>query len=185
MAKLVLNPGLRGIHGAIGGFVYRSVRGHDIVGARPERIDHPSAAQLEVRARMKEAAAYAKAVAHDEARRGVYVAAAKTRAIPLVAIMVSDFLKPPVVDAIDLAGYHGAVGDPIKVAATDYVAVQSVNVEVRAPNGTVLEQGAATPDGGQWVYQGTMARTPGQVVTITATATDLPGHTGEKTETWS
>jgi hypothetical protein len=49
----------------------------------------------------------------------------------------------------------------------------------------VLEQGAAALESGIWVYHATTARTPGDPVTIAATAFDRPGNAGTKTEPWS
>ena len=40
---------------------------------------------------------------------------------PLFALIIGNFLTPPVVHAIDAAGYHGRIGDAIKVLASDVV----------------------------------------------------------------
>ena len=185
MAKTTLNSGLRGIHGGIDGWVYRNYGDRTIISRRPSGGDVHSPAQLAVRAAFKAAAAYAKAALADPVRRAVYVALARARGRPLFATAVTDYLKPPVVDAIDLGGYHGAVGDPIVVWASDDVEVMGVTLVIRDEADAVLEQGAAVTQDGAWRYTATTAVAAGRSVTIEATAKDRPGHPGAKLTTWT
>jgi hypothetical protein len=88
------------------------------------------------------------------------------------------------VGTVDVSGYHGHVGDPIRVGATDDGEVAGVTVTVRT-NSAVLESGAATmgvtPDA-PWVYVATVAVAAGQAVTIEATARDRAGNAAGKQE---
>ena len=136
-------------------------------------------------AAFKAAVAYAKAALADPVRRSVYAAIDQARRRGLIATAVADYLKPPVVDAIDLGAYHGAVGDPIMVRASDDVEVTGVTVVIRDESDAVLEQGAAVAQAGAWRYTATAAVAAGQSVTIEATATDHPGHPGAKLTTWT
>ena len=103
----------------------------------------------------------------------------------LFAFVMGDFLKPPVVEAIDATGYHGVVGDLIKVSARDDFEVASVSIVIRDAADAVLEQGPAALVGGQLTYATTVAVPAGDTVTIEAVATDRPGHTGGKRVTWT
>ena len=185
MAKSTLNSALRGIHGKIDAWVYRNYGDRTVISRRPEGTDARSPAQLAIRAAFKEAAAYAKAALADPVRRAIYATIAKARGRPLFATALTDYLKPPVVDAIDLGGYHGAAGDPIVVHASDDIEVTAVTVVIRDETDAVLEQGAAVAQDGTWHYTATAAVPPGQSVTIEATATDRPGHAGAKLTTWT
>lgn len=185
MAKTLLNSALKSIRGGLDAWVYRQYGDKLVVSPRPVHGGPPTAAQATHRERFRLAGAYARDTYADPARRAPYVAVARERGMPITGLMVTDFLKPPTVDAIDLSGYHGAVNDPIAITATDDVGVTAVTVTIQAADETVLEQGAAALTNGVWVYHATTARTAGQTVTITATAVDRPGHTGEKTESWS
>jgi hypothetical protein len=91
---------------------------------------------------------------------------------------VADFLKPPVVDAIDVSGYHGAIGDVIAVRAMDDFEVASVTVVLRDAANAIVEQGAATHSGGLWHYPATVALAAGAAITIEAIAKDRPLNEG-------
>ncbi len=97
---------------------------------------------------------------------------------------MTDSLRPPEVESIDLGGFKGMIGNPVRVVALDDVGVLSVSVEIRAADGTVLESGLATKDVDKWVYTATVAHPADAPVTITATAVDRPGNKGSKTESW-
>ena len=70
-----------------------------------------------------------------------YVELASAKGLPLFTVMLTDYLKAPLVDAIDRSGYHGQVGDIIRIRASAYAGVTAVNVAIRAPDLTVREQG--------------------------------------------
>jgi hypothetical protein len=185
MGKSILNSALGSISGGIDKWVYRQVNGRTVISKRPQFSATPSEAQMAVQARFRKAAKYAHDVMLDPVRRAFYDAFALARKQGLHNTIMTDSLRIPVVDAIDLAGLHGAVGDRIVVHATDDVGVTEVTVEIRAEDDTLLEQGAATVEGAQWVYATTVAHPAGTPVTITATAVDRPGNKGSKFTTWS
>jgi hypothetical protein len=112
-----------------------------------------------------------------------YVAAAKTKGQRPFAFALADFLNEPEVLAIDLAAYHGAVGESIKVRAIDDFEVTGVTVIMKDGEGAVLQQGPAVHTDGLWQYATTVGIAAQEVVTIEAIATDRPGHTGQMTLT--
>lgn len=184
MAKITLNSALHGIRGKIDNWVYRRFGDQMIIGRRPEFSGPASAAQLAVREQFRAAAAYAKAVFADPVRRPPYEIAARTKGMSLFAFVMGDFLKPPVVEVIDATGYHGVVGDLLKVSARDDFEVAAVNVVIRDAADVVLEQGPAALVNGLWSYATTVAVPAGDTVTIEAVATDRPGHNGAKIMPW-
>ena len=182
MAKTILNSALKRISGKIDNWVYRKYGDGVIITRPPEFSGPPSPAQLGVRERFRLAAAYAKEILADPVRLAPYAAAAaRARMVSVFAFVMGDFLKPPAVDAIDLAGYHGNVGDLIKVSASDGFKVAAVHVVLRDAAGVIQEEGPATLTDGRWTYAATTWVTAGETVTIEATATDVPGHTGSQT----
>ena len=58
------------------------------------------------------------------------------------AFAVADYLKPPVVPAIDVAGYHGAIGEIIKILARDDFEVSAVTVAIRDGEDAIIQQRA-------------------------------------------
>lgn len=185
MAKLKLNSALKGIKGGIDDWVYRTVRGRIVISRRRGPSIGPiSAAQEAVRERFRLAADYGRAGIQDPAMKVIYEPVAKERGISLYSAMMTDYLTPPTVNVVDLTGYHGLVGDVVKVRASDDVGVTKVSVAINGADGTLLETGDAVLVFGSWIYAATTQRVSGIPVTITATAGDRPGNVGRKSETW-
>lgn len=183
MAKTQLNSALNGISGGIDNWVYRSVRGRTVISRRGTNTSPLTEPQIAVRERFRLAADYAKAGTADPAQQAIYAPFAKERSISLFSAMMTDYLKPPVVNVIDLSAYHGQIGEPIRVRASDDIEVMGVHVTLQAPDLSVLEEGPAVLQFGTWVYLTTTARpADGTALTITAKATDRPGNTATKSE---
>ncbi len=184
MADSQLNSALHSISGAIDQWVYRQFRGRTIISRRPDAIRDPTAGQLAVRERFRLAAKYATETAGNPVLVAQYEAIASKRKVPVREVMMTDYLRPPVVESVSLADFHGEVGHPIVVSATDDVGVMSVSIAIRDADQTVLEEGPATLLGGAWVYAATVAHPTDTPVTITATAVDRPGNKGTLTVNW-
>jgi len=185
MAKSKLNSALTAISGVIDNWVYRRVGDRTVICRRPRVTAAPSAAQLQVRRQFRLASEFAAIASADPILRLKYETIAQARHLPLRQVIITDFLVPPAVDSIDLSGYHGAIGDPIRVMVSDDAGVMSVRVALHAEDDRPLEQGAAVLQADVWVYFATTACTHGRPVRITATATDHPGHSGSKAAIWS
>ena len=92
-----------------------------------------------------------------------------------------DFLKPPVIEAIDLSGFTGKSGGTIRVVAWDDFQVIQLTVIIRnAANQEILEQGSAdwAPLQRKWVYTAHGEISGGTSLSVEATATDRPGNQG-------
>lgn len=151
---------------------------------RPDPAARPES-QRQVIDKFRLGAEYAKAVKADPVQRAFYEGLVATRGGRLHVRIMTDYLTAPRVTAIDLAGFHGLMGDKIPILALDDAKVASVAIRIRTAEGTVLEQGPATRDGEKWVYTATAAYPQGTPITITATAVDRPGNQGTKSVTWS
>ena len=95
---------------------------------------------------------------------------------------MADFLNPPVLQDVDLSGYTGKSGEPIRIQAFDDIAVSAVDVALTHLEGTVLEQGSATFDERAllWTYLTQAAAVPGETLVVHVTAADRPGNTVTK-----
>jgi hypothetical protein len=178
MGKAIANTALGFLGGRIDNWVYRNTGDGIVVSKRPRRTAAASEAQIAVQRKFKAASAYAKRAMNDPALAARYAAGAASVGQRPFARAVADFLKSPVVEAINAAGYHGAAGDVILVRATDDFEVTGVTVAIRDAANAVLEQGVAVLVDGEWRYTATTAIAAGTAVTIEAVAKDRPGHEG-------
>lgn len=185
MTKVFLQPGLRGLSGGMGDWVYQMRNGKTVVGMKPLNTKEPTEAQLHQRQRFGEAASYAKAALGDSAKREFYEAVAKERDMPAFALAVADYLIVPFFKPLDLSQYKGQVADPILIRAVDNLGLVSVEVAIDAIDGTDIEKGMAVEAGirsGHWVYT---ARTPvalGSDIFIEVVGIDHNGRRVKMTE---
>jgi len=142
-----------------------------------------TARQLGCQSRFRQAQQWAKALRADPERYAPYKTAARIRHKRACDIAISDFLKPPVVQDIDLSGYTGKAGEPIRIEAIDEVAVSSVSVTVAHLDGVLIETGAALSDesGTRWTYLSQVSGPASETVIVHATAVDRPGNAVTKT----
>lgn len=144
----------------------------------------PTTNMVIARRRFTHAAQYAKNILQDPAMLAFYAAKTRKGLTPYLAAL-SDYLKPPVVEDIDVTAYHGNAGDNIAVTAIDDFAVAAVTVKITDSAGILLEDGPGTPDPvtGIYNYTATADIADPAGVTITATATDTPGNKAQLTIT--
>jgi hypothetical protein len=186
MASVKINGWLLNLRGASGDIVFKQAYGRLIVSQKPKfPAPAPTEKQLGVQQKFKAGARYATGVMADPALRAPYDAqAAATHGNPF-GLAVRDYVVLPEVKEIDLGSYHGQIGDPIRVIASDDFKLVSLTVSIRSEAGVVLESGrAATNVEGIWVYVATTIAPPNQTVTIEAEAQDRPGHQRTLSEAW-
>lgn len=131
------------------------------------------------------AATWAKAALQDEELRPFYEALGKTRDIPARAAAISNFLKRPTLEALDLSEYAGQAGERIYFVASDNAGLVSALVAIGDGNGTVFESGTAVEvdaDTGYWMYTAQSAIPAGTTVLIKASVSDRPGNSVEVSE---
>jgi len=131
------------------------------------------------------AATWAKAALQDEELRPLYEALGKQRDIPARAAAMSDFLKRPSLEALDLSEYAGQAGDRIYFMATDNVGVVSALVEITTADGNLFERGVAVEvdaGTGYWMYTAMSTIPAVAAAMINVRVSDRPGNVVEVTE---
>lgn len=180
MARVRLNPIVDRVQGAFGDIVFRTFDGKTVISRKPAPSGQPPTPGQEAqRIRFREASFYGRVVMADPQARAFYEAVATQRKKPVFSVIIADFLNAPTVTSIDDSAYTGATGDPLLIQAQDDVEVTGVSVTITDDGGTVLESGPATADEWRWRYEAQTDVPSGTTVTITATAMDRPGNTGE------
>ena len=176
--KVKLNPMFEEARGSLGEVVFRHRDGQTIAGRKPSTAAEPTAGQAAHRERFKQAAGFAKSVMADSSLRALYQVMAESKDMSTFNAAIADFLTLPSIESVGLADYHGGLGDPIHIVATDAFGVVSVHVSILDAAGVTLESGAAVETAagsGNWTYAGQASIVSGSSLTIQVTATDRPG----------
>ena len=181
MTKVFLQPGLRGLKGGMGDWIYRIRKGKTIVGMRPMNAikKEPTLPQVVQRKRFAEAAQYAKRALADPEKRAYYEQLSLVKDIPPFALAVADHMSVPTIQPLDLSEYRGQVGDPILITTQDKVGVVSVEVSLVTMEGALIEKGQAVEAGvrtGSWIYTATASVPLGSDIFIEAEAFDMAGR---------
>ena len=144
----------------------------------------PTEGQITVRQNFIKAARYAKKALLNPDMLAAYTARAR-QGLPPYIVAMTDFLKPPFVDQVDVSGYAGNPGDKIIVTAGDDFEISSVMVQIFGADDVMIEQGACTldPISGNYDFTATVELPDLTDVTIVAKATDFPAHSGQMTVT--
>lgn len=162
--------------------VFREWDGKTVVAKAPKgRKGKSTPAQAETQEKFLIASRYARSVTknQDKSMAEAYAAVLKPRQ-NVYSRALEDCMSPPVVKSINARNYKGTVGDKIVIRAVDDFRVVSVQVEIYAANGTLLETGNAeqTANGLDWTYTTTQANNLLKGSKIRAIATDVPGNEG-------
>jgi hypothetical protein len=185
MSRVEMHAPFTTFSGTIGKLVYRKYRGKTIVAVKPDANRPLSEAEAAHRQDFAQAATWAKTALQDEELRPFYEALGKQRDIPARAAAVSDFLKRPTLEALDLSEYAGQAGDRIYFMASDNAGLVGAMVEIGDGNGTIFDSGAAVEveaDTGYWMYTAQSAIPAGTTVLIKASVSDRPGYSVEMSE---
>lgn len=182
MTKVHLQPGLRGLSGGMGDWVYSMRNGRTILGMRAIKTAEPSEAQVAQQERFKEAVLFAKSAVANQALREFYAPIAQERELSVYALAIADFLNRPSFQYVDLVNYKGRVGDPIVIKALDDLGLVDVDVELVTQEGAPIESGKAVEQGtgsGKWIYTATAPVALGSTIFIEVNGID---HAGTKTK---
>ncbi|MBC8082056.1 MAG: hypothetical protein H7Z21_02490 [Hymenobacter sp.] len=179
MAKAT-NALTQGLSGKVSGLVFRqNANGTVSVGDAPRpSTKAPTAGALAQRQKFQQAAFYGRTVQQDPAQKAAYEAGVDANATSAYIVAVADYLNAPSIRQVDFAAYRGQPGDVITIQATDDFALAQVRVQIQNPDGTLVEEGAATaePDGFTFRYAATAANPALAGDKITVTVTDTPGN---------
>ena len=178
MAKQSNNVVTHGLSGKIGDLlVFRQRTGKTVVSKVPQKRKSDTENQKEHRRKFQRAVLYAQSVLADPETGAAYNQAAK-RGLSGYNVAVADFFHAPDIQHIDVSGYTGQPSDTIRIQVTDNFLVREVKVSITNSDGTLVEEGAATPDaiGYTWTYTATQNNENLEGDRIEITASDLPGN---------
>jgi hypothetical protein len=181
MARSKNNIVTQGLSGRVDQLVFRQRFGQTVVTRKHRPSGEPSDAQINLRSRFRQAAAYAKAAIADAATKLFYSSKAKAGQ-SAYNVALADFFNAPEIGEIDTSAYNGSIGSRITVPVTDGGKVVSVKVKIHKGDGTLVEEGSALQqsNGLYWMF---IARSlndglSGSIITVSAT--DLPNHSSLK-----
>ncbi|GAB3584211.1 hypothetical protein [Hymenobacter daeguensis] len=179
MAKAT-NALTQGLSGKVSGLVFRqNANGTVSVGDAPRPSSKaPTPAILAQRQRFQRAAFYGRATQQDPAQKAAYQSATSPDIQSACAVAVADYLNAPDIRSVDFSAYRGAIGDEIVIQATDDFAVHHVHVRIQNPDGTLVEEGDATPDPDGYTYRYTATAQNASLAgdKILVSAYDNPGN---------
>ena len=183
MASTKSNAITKNYRGKFGNqFVFRNRNGQSIMAALPATAPGPpTESQAQVRRNFTNASRYAKQILLDPDMLTAYMAKANVNGQSAYVVAMTDYLRHPWIDEINIDAFEGITGDVIKVMAGDDFKVTEVMVKIFAPGGSELESGLCVLDemGIWWEYTTTAEITIESGLEIRAIARDLPGHTGD------
>jgi len=169
---------MEGLRGTLGNkLVFRVSKGRTIVSLKPKYSEGRtfSEAQLAQQEAFGEAILYGQAKKDEEIYKSLATGSEKSA----FNIAVADWFSAPEVHGMDLSGWNGGAGEPIRVQALDDVQVKHVIVKISDGNGELLEEGRATETAEKHWFEYTTVGNYAGALTVTATAVDLPGNMTE------
>jgi hypothetical protein len=184
MAKQKGNVVTHGTSGKLGDLlVFRQTASGTVIAKVPTVSNKVTDAQRAQRRRFQLAVLYSGSAVSDPALSGAYAEKAK-KGQSVRNVAVADFLRAPDIDVIDLSGYHGQPGDVIGIEVTDDFAVREVKVVITNPDGSLVEEGYASPEpvGYRWTYKAIAENVSLDGDRIEVYASDTPGNISQKTE---
>lgn len=179
MTKIKNNPLLKGASGMLGDvIVFREYRGKLIMANRPKKGETPTEQQRIAKQRFIRAVHYGKQQIADPLTKAEYATAIGNRSPSAYSAAVNDYLTAPVIDLVDVSGYHGSVGDVIAITASDFKVV-AVRVTITDNTGALIEQGEALLQPGAldgWRYTATADNVALAGTKIVVSVSDKPGN---------
>lgn len=178
MAYSNKNVVVHNLSGKVGDLlVFRQRHGKTFVSKIPRSAGEPSEAQIKNREQFRKATSYAKSSMAIPERKTAYERKAAS-GVTAYNLALADYFGAPKVQAIDAGLYDGTIGSQLHIEATDNFQVQSVEVSILAPDGTMLEKGQALRQEGtdSWTYVATTFNDSLMGSTIEVQAVDIPGN---------
>jgi hypothetical protein len=159
MARSNNNILTKGLSGMVGKqIVFRTWNGKTFISVAPKKPKKQSAVQKENRSKFKRATIYAKGMMKDPIRKAEYKEIAKKLQLPnAYTAAITDYMRNPQIEALDLESYSGKANEEIKVTTSKKgFEIQEVEVMIVDQNGEALEEGKAVKlVGNQWIYKTT------------------------------
>jgi hypothetical protein len=159
MARSNNNILTKGLSGMIGKqIVFRTWNGKTFISVAPKKPKKQSVVQKENRSKFKRATIYAKSMMKDPIKKAEYKEIAKRLQLPnAYTAAITDYMRNPQIEALDLANYSGKADEAIKVTVSKKgFEIQEVEVTVVDQIGEVIEEGKAVKGpGNEWTYKTT------------------------------
>jgi hypothetical protein len=159
MARSINNILTKGLSGMIGKqIVFRTWNGKTFISVAPKKPKKQSAVQKENRSKFKRATTYAKSMMKDPVKKAEYKEIAKELQLPnAYTAAITDYMRNPQIEALDLASYSGKADEEIKVTARKKgFEIQEVEVTIVDQNGEAIEEGRAVKGlDNEWIYRTT------------------------------
>ena len=180
MAVVRKNVVTDGLSGKLGkNIVFRQRNGKTIVSTSPVSSHTKTEKQENPRKRFIKAVRYGQEQMADPVFGEQYRLAAKANGISTPNnLAIQDYLRPPVIESLDVDGYHGELGDEIIVEAFDDLIVEKVAVEIYHEDGSLVEKGFASKNGNnfEWHYATSVVNSEFIGDKILVKAFDHPGN---------
>lgn len=185
MAKIEQIPILGRMSGRVGDLVVRRYRDKYVVAAMP-RIHKPRSEKQKAQSeRFADAMDWAKDATRDFPTKELYDQAVADLDRASNTVAVSDYLRPPVINKVNLNNYRGQQGAHLTIHVKNVIPVEKVRVSIHDAKGQMLGTGLAQMGPGDvWTYtiKQDVAQTegPSSMVTVVITAIDHPGNEVEQ-----
>jgi hypothetical protein len=157
MARSKNNILTKGLSGMVGKqIVFRTWNGKTFISVAPKKPKKQSPIQKENRTKFKRATVYAKSMMKDPIKKAEYKEIARKLQLPnAYTAAITDYMRNPQIEELDIANYSGKAEEEIKVTVSKKgFEIQEVEVIVVDKNGEVIEEGKAKKGAGtEWIYR--------------------------------
>jgi hypothetical protein len=157
MARSKNNVLTKGLSGMIGKqIVFRSWNGKTFISVAPKKPKKQSAVQKENRSKFKRATIYAKNMMKDPEKKAEYKDIAKKLQLPnAYTAAITDYMRNPLIEDLDIASYSGKEDEVIKVNISKKgFEIQEVEFTIVDETGEILEKGKAEKGlATEWIYK--------------------------------
>jgi hypothetical protein len=166
--------------------VVRKVRNQTVISTITIPRKSTSTRKQQANKRFAKANQWAKMILTQPGMMELYSKGVNSKLSNAHTVAVVDFLNAPEIHYISLKQHTGAVGDKIRIKATDDFHVTTVDVTIIGKNGKQLEKGPAIRykrKPAMWIYTLTVANPDISGTIVEVTARDRPGNTVVNKET--
>jgi hypothetical protein len=185
MARSNNNLLTKGLSGMVGKqIVFRTWNGKTFISVAPKKPKKQSPIQKENRSKFKRATIYAKSMMKDPVKKAEYKEIAKKLQLPnAYTAAITDYMRNPQIEALDLANYSGKADEEIKVVASKKgFEIQEVEIVAIDQNGVVIEEGKAEKGlANEWTYKTTNNIEEKETIKFLIRVRDKTGNIRERT----
>jgi len=165
--------------GRVGNIVLKNYAGKSVMAKRPDCSKViKTAKQVEINTRFAKAVKYAQFVLKNPALCKYYNK--KRPDLSAYNAAISDFMTRPVIERVDVTGYHGLPGNVVTVSVWDKWSIEGVSMVIFNVRGEIIECGAAVPrqfsGNTEWDYTATVENVDYKGGRVEIRITDRPGN---------